>query len=212
MIAIVLLLSLLTILGLGSASIPKSSRSAALFQREDKSSSISIVSHENYQYENAKYAYYSTRNQEKANTGKVNPQQEFLKAVPTYYVGIVFLLLSWRSLGSFEMADNFQSDILRTICVIPSVVLLLANIGGFLLNASKPLNFKNRLKFIIAMNIIREWVEMAYNIVNLIISRTIPREVYFGRIFVNVWWSFLCLSYTKSRWVTAILVEQAAQK
>ena len=30
----------------------------------------------------------------------------------------------------------------------------------------------------------------------------IPREVYLGRVFMNVWWTLLCMAFAKSRWVS----------
>ena len=30
----------------------------------------------------------------------------------------------------------------------------------------------------------------------------IPKEVYFGRFFSNIWWLSLCVSFSKSRWVS----------
>lgn len=129
---------------------------------------------------------------------------DLLKQVPTAYVGLIFVLLTWRSLGNYEMADQFSSGIFRYACVAPSIALLVANLVGFIVNMMKPMNFKNHLKFILALNIIREWIEMAYNVFRMITARNVSREVYFGRFFMNCWWSAVCMSYSKSRWVAQL--------
>eukprot|EP01041_Mallomonas_annulata_P008810 gene8810-18234_t len=75
---------------------------------------------------------------------------------------------------------------------------------GFIVTLAKPLNFKNQLKAILAMNVVREIVEIVYNTIMLILnsaSSPIPREVYFGRFFTNVWFICICMSLSKSRWV-----------
>jgi hypothetical protein len=133
----------------------------------------------------------------------INP---LIKQASTASVGVLFGLLIWRSLSSYELADQFVSDAMRLILVVPVIGILILNVAGFVLNLMKPLNFKNHLKAILAMNIVREWVELAYNAVKLVTvssKSSIPREVYFGRLFVNVWWTLLCFSFSRSRWVLA---------
>jgi hypothetical protein len=133
----------------------------------------------------------------------INP---LIKQASTASVGVLFGLLIWRSLSSYELADQFVSDAMRLVLVVPVIGILIFNVVGFILNLIKPLNFKNHLKAILAMNIVREWVELAYNAVKLVTvssKASIPREVYFGRLFVNVWWTLLCFSFSRSRWVLA---------
>lgn len=135
------------------------------------------------------------------NQQQINP---LLKQATTASIGVLFGILIWRSLTAYEYADQFSVGILRLFAVSPVVLILLANILGFLLNIAKPLNFKVHLKLILAMNIIREWVELCYNVYKIVFTNSkaiIPREVYFGRFFMNVWWSLLCFSFARSRWV-----------
>lgn len=127
-----------------------------------------------------------------------------LKQASTASVCVLFGLLMWRSLSSYELADQFLNDYVRLIAIIPVVGILIANIIGFVVNLAQPLNFKTHLKVILAVNVLREWIEMAYNVMMLIASSSksaIPREAYFGRLFMNIWWSLLCFSFSKSRWV-----------
>jgi hypothetical protein len=135
---------------------------------------------------------------------QLNP---LLKQASTASIGILFVLLIWRSLASYELADQFNSGTFRLLAVTPTVLILVSNLMGFIINFMKPFNFKNLLKFILALNITREFVELLYNVVMLVVNSSnsqIPREVYFGRFFMNVWWLSLCITFSKSRWVAAI--------
>ena len=130
----------------------------------------------------------------------------FLKQASTASIGVIFALLSWRVLTAYEMSDGFKNSLLRFICVNTSVLLLFLNLGGFLINFFRPLNFKDQLKSILIANVLREWVELVYNLLMILAASlngnsNIPREVYFGRFFMNVWWSILSGAFVKSRWV-----------
>lgn len=122
-----------------------------------------------------------------------------LKQSSTASIGLLFILLLWRTLSCFEMADQFQSAQMRTLTLLPAIILSCANALGFMVNLIKPLNFKNHLKAILAINLLREAVEILYNIVAML--RTSQREIYLGRFFINCWWLLLCYSFSKSRWV-----------
>ena len=130
----------------------------------------------------------------------VNP---LFKQAGTASIGVLFCLLIWRSFSAFEMADQFDSS-MRLYALLPIIIISCANAFGFIINFLKPLNFKNHLKFILFLNIVREWVELVYNMFMLVITRSdsvIPRQTYFGRFFMNCWWTMLCISFSKSRWV-----------
>lgn len=140
----------------------------------------------------------------------LQPREERSKVHPllmrstTASVCLLFGLLIWRSLASYEMADQFSSQTVRLLTTIPIVMILFANVVGLAVNLIKPLNFKNHLKAILAANIMREWVEAAYNLFMMLFAASnaaIPRTEYMGRIFMNVWWNLICFSFIKSRWV-----------
>ena len=47
---------------------------------------------------------------------------------------------------------------------------------------------------------------MCFNVFMILIRNeftAIPKEVYFGRFFSNLWWLSLCVSFSKSRWVSS---------
>ena len=94
---------------------------------------------------------------------------------------------------------------MRLVSVLPTMIILATNMAGFIINVIKPSNFKSMLKTILALNIIRESVEVCFNIFMIIFRNEftmIPKEVYFGRFFSNIWWLSLCVSFSKSRWVS----------
>lgn len=143
-----------------------------------------------------------------AGTYQQQPQlNPLLKQASTASIYILFVLLIWRSLAAYEVADQFNSGSLRILAVAPTVLILCANLTGFVVNVIKPHNFKNFLKFILALNITREFVELLYNVVMLVVNPSntgISRDIYFGRFFMNVWWLSLCVTFSKSRWVLQI--------
>jgi hypothetical protein len=143
---------------------------------------------------------------------QVNP---FFKQASTASISVLFGLLSWRSLSAYEMAEGFRSSFIRFICSNICIGLVFLNLGALLINAFKPLNFKDQLKSCLILNIAREWVELLFNAFKILIaslnSRSlIQREVYFGRLFMNVWWTLLTGAFVKSRWVKGATAAQFA--
>ena len=103
-------------------------------------------------------------------------------------------------------SDSFGSKFMRLISVIPTMIILATNMAGFIINVMKPNNFKSMLKAILALNIVRESVEVCFNVFMILFRNeftSIPKEVYFGRFFSNIWWLSLCVSFSKSRWVSS---------
>jgi len=132
-----------------------------------------------------------------------------LKQTSTASLGVLFGALIWRGLAVFDEAGMQRKGFLRTVSLPITLLILVANIAGFLVNVFKPNNFKNYLKGILALNIVREWIDLMFNLILVLVRpwnrmaiRT-PREVFFGRIFINMWWMTLCFGFSKSRWVSA---------
>lgn len=146
-----------------------------------------------------KYSYANT--QGNTNTRKVDA---LFKQASTASISVLFILLIWRSLSSYEIINQVMNSLIKTVLLTPTVVIMLANIIGFIVNLTRPMNFKNILKFILACNIFREWIELVFNLIMMVASTAnanIPREIYFGRMFMNIWWSAICVSFSRSRWV-----------
>lgn len=157
-----------------------------------------------------KYDDYQIMKKYPANQGHMRNQKEvnipspLLRQALTSSIGALFIFLTWRTITVYELADQFSSATLRYLSVAPTMLLFCANITGFILNCTRPLNFKTLLKSILAMNVVREIVEVMYSTTMLLLntqSSAIPREAYFGRLLSNAWFIFICLSFSKSRWV-----------
>jgi hypothetical protein len=178
---------------------------------EDFDEKYSVIISENEEKNSNFQQQYSA--QQGAAAGNYQQQQQpqinpLLKQTSTASIGFLFALLIWRSFASYELADQFESGAFKLVSVLPTVLILCANLMGFVVNVMKPFNFKNYLKFILALNIIRECFELLYNTVNLVVQTStsiIPREVYLGRFFMNVWWLTLCVTFSKSRWVAQLM-------
>jgi hypothetical protein len=125
----------------------------------------------------------------------------------TASICVLFGLLVWRSLSAYDLIDQLSPGVFKLFSVVAVVSILIANITGLIVNIMRPLNFKNGLKLVLAMNVLREWSELVYNIFMLIFSSStaeLPKDAFIGRIFMNVWWSLLCFSFSKSRWVLQV--------
>eukprot|EP01038_Epipyxis_sp_PR26KG_P004391 gene4391-6209_t len=187
----------------------------------DSSSLISFVGEipsESTYNNNNPYSYNQNR---LVNNRSIHPQQPtqinpLLKQASTVSIGLLFGLLTWRTLAAYEMADQFsRGSFIRLAATIPTSIILFSNLIGFLVNILKPLNFKNHLKFILALNILREWIELLYNMLMMIITNAMsptPREIYFGKFLMNCWWLTLCISFIKSRWVLQVILPKQMQQ
>ena len=162
-----------------------------------------------YSYQNQQRPNYMNNNNMNNNPNGAPPvMNPLLKQAPTASIVMLFLLLIWRSLASYELAGQFASDsYLRIFALTPSLTILLSNLIGFVVTIFKPINFKNHLKIILAINIVREGIELIYNILKILLSSStsiVPREVYVGRFFMTVWWVIILQGFSKSRWSTYI--------
>ena len=171
--------------------------------------SISILAQNQYSYsatqEGPINAYGGMHNGRGSSGPPPRQPPGLLKQASSASVGVLFGILAWRSLTAYEMADSFKNGFVKTVSVAPTVGLLILNLIGFVVNWIRPLNFKNYLKFILSLNMMREWVELAYNMLMVLLTDSksaIPREIYVGRIFMNIWMTALQMAFAKSRWVS----------
>jgi hypothetical protein len=136
-----------------------------------------------------------------------------LQRINTAGLKMFFALLLWRGLSSLDMAmalsPSLSSSSLSSssslLLVVPQVfllgALLSANIFGLLLSFTRPLNFKNQLKFLLGLNILKEGGELLANALRVLLPGAgRAREEYVMAGLVNCWWLTLCYTYTRSRW------------
>ena len=126
----------------------------------------------------------------------------------------IFALLLWRTLGGLDWtlaaysSSSFSS--FATMWRLPSVflqgALLAANLFGLLLSFFMPLNFKNQLKFVLGLNILREGGALVLNALRVLFPGAGNlREMFLFDSFMNFWWLTLCFTYTRSRWTLDLL-------
>ena len=96
--------------------------------------------------------------------------QGLMKQASSASIGVLFALLAWRALTAYEMASHFKNGMVRLLSISPSLVLLVMNLVGFLVNYFRPLGFKNYMKVILATNVSREWIELAYNFLMILVT------------------------------------------
>jgi heme A synthase len=61
-----------------------------------------------------------------------HPSSSLVSRMSGLGVALSFLLIIWRDLELYGMADQFASSLMRTVTVVPVVMLMLANATGFL--------------------------------------------------------------------------------
>eukprot|EP01032_Pedospumella_encystans_P025645 gene25645-28974_t len=127
--------------------------------------------------------------QHPSNVDRRKVVRPLLNRVSTVSVCMMFGLLIWRSLASYELANEFTAEPLRILATAPVIAILVANVVGLAINLLSPLNYKNFLKAIVAANVLREWTEAVYNIFMLFFASSDsdkPMGEYLGRIFMNI--------------------------
>jgi len=164
-----------------------------------------------YQQQQQQYSHFQQQQQQQ------QPQQQqqqpplnpLLRQASTSAIGLLFGLLIWRTISAYELISQISHELVKFFAVAPMVFILCANLAGFVVNVFRPLGFKNHLKFILVLNILRECIALCYNAIMVVVASSgggsvpdVPREVFFGRFLSNCWWMFLCLTFSKSRWVS----------
>jgi hypothetical protein len=132
------------------------------------------------------------------------PDNRIASQVTAASIGTLFVVLIWKLMIAFELADQITNTFQRNIATISLCIVLICNVAGFLFNIFSPLMFKSYLKIILAINMLREFISMMYNIFNMVFpsqDSNIPPEAYFLSIAYNLWIGILCYSFSKSRWV-----------
>ena len=98
--------------------------------------------------------------------------QALLKQASTASIGVLFGALIWRSLAAIESLSLIKhNNIMKSLIKIPTFLLLTCNIIGFLIGIMRAEQFKNQLKGILAMNLIREFLELIINLFYIIVPR-----------------------------------------
>ena len=135
----------------------------------------------------------------KASNNQVHP---LLRKASAASVSLIYLLLAWRAMGSYDSISDSSSSVLKTILNIPVALVFCLDVFGFLASLVNPSKFKVMLKFILACNTVRELIELAFNTIRIItIAKASGRDYYLGRIVASLYFILLCLTTSKIRWI-----------
>ncbi|RYG68607.1 hypothetical protein EON64_04815 [archaeon] len=156
--------------------------------------------------------YHGRQDSNSPPDGRQNVLSTMVKHTDKVHAGILLFALCWRILGLYEISGSggtikgFMRY--RSVTRISLLLLLMLNILGFALNCLPVPGYrhKNKLKAIVAVNIIREWIEVFYNLYMILLgSDAVDKAIYQGRLFMNIWWSLLCMSFLRTRWVSSLV-------
>lgn len=119
-------------------------------------------------------------------------------------IGILFAMLIWRLMATLDLMGT-ELDAVTGLSRFFTSAILITNALGLILTFLSPIAMKNYLKTILAINIIREWMDAFWNLKCWLFGESIDRDVFFGQFVLNAWFLALCYSYRNSRWVPKIV-------
>ncbi|GMH97424.1 hypothetical protein TrST_g12860 [Triparma strigata] len=120
-----------------------------------------------------------------------------ISAVSKGSISCLFFLLMWRSVHHYESADS------RLLLVLPSALLFLGNLYGFVTSLMK--GEKGKLKLLLNLNKLTEGILLISSFFKLIFYTPkriydrplITKEILVGRVLVNALYLALCQGMTK---------------
>ncbi|GMH63246.1 hypothetical protein TL16_g03661 [Triparma laevis f. inornata] len=130
-----------------------------------------------------------------------------ISAVSKGSISCLFFLLMWRSVHHYESSDS------RLLLVLPSALLFLGNLYGFVTSLMK--GEKGKLKLLLNLNKLTEGILLISSFFKLIFYTPkriygrplITKEILVGRVLVNALYLTLCQGMTK---ISVWGVEQSA--
>ena len=152
---------------------------------------------------------WKTRQQEQASSDQYySPRDEkgrmkLMTSVSKGSRAIIFFLLMIRNIHLYELADKLRTGIPRLVCVIPMVVMFVANLAGVVVSLTSPSHSaKKRLKAILNLDKMIEVVLICFYLIRLTIfppSHT-PRELYIANIFHSIFFLLQSQAFTRLSW------------
>jgi hypothetical protein len=134
-------------------------------------------------------------------SNKVHP---FLTKLPWASLSIIYFLLTWRAMGCYDSSGQFSISMIRTLSNVPVTIIFVLNILGVIISIVNPLKLRVQLKLILAINTLREIIELMYNVIMIIISTSVSkfnRDFYYGRMIASIYFLTLCVSTSRIRWM-----------
>jgi len=147
---------------------------------------------------------------EQANPRDEEGRMKLLASVSRGSIPMIFFVLIWRSVHHFELADQAFKESTKRVFVLPTVILLISNMAGFVggIMAQTPRS-KTRMKAILNLNKLVELILFFYNTSRLMIPNDfVAREIYVGRVISNFIFLLQCHVYTKVTWDSHVIRQE----
>jgi hypothetical protein len=209
----ILLLNLVTIVLGDLPKFPQNSRvkPSASSPNEDHSNEQQPfrTSSDNRQLLHSDHFQFNTKNSQNSDSFsrpnlKSTPSNPLIRSIGSASVSLIYLFLAWRSVACYEQANLFINGFTRKLSSNAVILLFISNLTGFLISLFQPHKYKSLLKSIIALNTVREFTELIYNMFMIIVASPtadFSRDFYLGRFITCVYLLMVCLSTSKLRWV-----------
>eukprot|EP00638_Chattonella_subsalsa_P003713 CAMPEP_0117757610 /NCGR_PEP_ID=MMETSP0947-20121206/14844_1 /TAXON_ID=44440 /ORGANISM="Chattonella subsalsa, Strain CCMP2191" /LENGTH=243 /DNA_ID=CAMNT_0005577557 /DNA_START=127 /DNA_END=855 /DNA_ORIENTATION=+ len=101
------------------------------------------------------------------------PPNVLMRSVGNSAIAVLYMILMWRSMHNYELADQIPNKIVRYCSVIPTVFLFLFNILGMMLTFLKAERQKRNMKAILNMNALNEIILVCYNLYQMVLGSNI---------------------------------------
>ena len=168
-------------------------------------------SRKDYNNQNKKTSSYSYKNT-KSHIDETQ-RAKFRMELGIASINILFIMSIWRCIVLYDLATSFTSPVLKSVSTLPLQFLLILNVLSLFVNLLRPMQYKNILKIAMGLNIVKEWVDLAYNLFIIVFGPSIldlqtPQEIqyftkgyFFGRLMLNMWFLVSGIAQLRSRWV-----------
>lgn len=116
-------------------------------------------------------------------------------------ITILFAGASWRLIGIYDFLVTDPRSLVNTLSKLATVSLFVLNFTAVVLQIFKPLVFKSFLKIVVALDVLREFFSIAFNLLSAFYLNQSQRDLFLGRIIANLFWASAFFSFSRSRWV-----------
>lgn len=160
-----------------------------------------VTGKQNFQYSNNQQQRQYQNHHSTATKPNSSRFRALLTEAGAHAITILFACISWRLMGIYDFLVTDQQSLITSISKTATVAYFLINFSALVVQVFKPLVFKNFLKIVIALDIVREFVSIIFNLISTFQVSPVQRELYIGRIIANLFWASAFFSFSRSRWV-----------
>lgn len=124
-----------------------------------------------------------------------------ISEVGVHSITILFAGASWRLIGIYDFLVTDPRSLVNTLSKFATVSFFVLNFTAVVLQIFKPLVFKSFLKIVVALDVLREFFSIAFNLLAAFYLNQSQRDLFLGRIIANLFWASAFFSFSRSRWV-----------